>query len=202
MDILCDGIWFWSNSFMPGPYRLIPGGRGMTELRRLAWSWPGAKFISLKEPRGIYGAVFTPSSPKKLLVLFAWRKGAGKLDALFTILGVAARLYMFLGSEGCIMGLCESWLSKLIFVLCYWLACIGFAIELIPAMAAELNCGVNMVVCPGSMNLCWGAKEDNRSDCIGDVPTPKNGTWLLTCIDWGICELTIRLGDRSGLTRF
>ena len=92
----------------------------MTELRRLAWSWPGAKFISLKEPRGICGAAFTPSSAKKLLVLFAWRKGpAGMLDALLTIPGVAAKLYMFLGIEGCIMGLCESWLSKLIFVFYY-----------------------------------------------------------------------------------
>ena len=173
---------------MPGPYRLIPGGRGMTELRRLAWSWPGAKFISLNEPRGIWGAVFTPSSPKKLLVLFAWRKGAGGRldDALLIIPGVAAKLYMFLGNEGCIIGLCESWLSKLIFVFCYWFACIGFAIELMPAIAAELNCGVSMV-CPGSMNRCWGAKEDSSSDCIGDAPTPKaKGIWLLTCIDWGI----------------
>ena len=109
---------------------------------------------------------------------------------------------MFLGNEGCIIGLCESWLSKLMFGFCYWFACIGLAIELMPVIAAELNCGVNMVYYPGSMNLCWGAKEDNRSDCIGDAPTPKNGIWLLTCIDWGMEELTICLGDKSGLTRF
>ena len=101
-DILWLGVWFCSSSMIPGPCCISPGGRCILELRKFSAE---VNCISLKEPRMPFDIGFPLSSMK--LPLPAERKGR---EPMFN--WEAARFNIFLGREGCIMGLCESWLMR------------------------------------------------------------------------------------------
>lgn len=99
MDILCEGIWFWSSSEMPGPCTSMLGGRGMPLLRRAS----AFALNSLKEWRG--ATVLPPVCSRKLPRL---AERNGRMGLLLIKFWFAAMPKTPFGTDGCSIGLCVS----------------------------------------------------------------------------------------------